>query len=329
MTNLKALGVVAEALRGRGLDVVEEEVAPGSVGLFVGEQLVCRTVPEGIQIQHVLVCDGLTHVVPEGCDATIVKAPPAGRPWATDHVLAEVLRRMGVRATSRPRQRPGTTLRERLPATIAPSAALSLCGDLVSAAHDLARKDPRWLTVEIVSQTALTALRRLMLRRPAARRMVLGVARGTAGAARTLAHEAPEAAAYYRALALVLFAAARHEPPVADLHAIAGAVSKRLGRQGVVGSFSVTPGPAADRLEWTGARCHRRDAEDALMAALREADLGGERALGMGVIVAHVGIDHEATVHNAEPPEALVVECESDAAFVERYEGSSIDTAAE
>lgn len=50
-----------------------------------------------------------------------------------------------------------------------------------------------------------------------------------------------------------------------------------------------------------------------------------ERALAIEWRAAN---DHEATVHNAEPTTALVVECESDAAFVDAYD-PSIDTAAE
>lgn len=115
-----------------------------------------------------------------------------------------------------------------------------------------------------------------------------------------------------------------------DLASIATEVGRHLTNIGAPGGFTRTPGPAVDFLTWTGARRHEGEAERALVEALAVDGHDAERLPGFGVRVTRIisVSDHGTAVHNIEPPAEVVTECESDEAFVERWD-PSIETAAE
>jgi hypothetical protein len=91
------------------------------------------------------------------------------------------------------------------------------------------------------------------------------------------------------------------------------AVADKLTRSGVPGAFSDTPYEGLSMVRWTGKRSHQGEAERALVDALEAAGLKAERVPGMGVRVftdETRAVGDTECVHNVEPDESTVRECE-------------------
>lgn len=100
MSPLELLATVAASLTARGHEVACRGVLPGSIGLYVDEQLVARTVPEGVQVTAAEVFDGFKHVVPDGCDTMVVSGSERNTPGR--RIVEAIERRMAARAKSPP-----------------------------------------------------------------------------------------------------------------------------------------------------------------------------------------------------------------------------------
>lgn len=97
---LGLLAAVAAGLAMRGHEVAERLVLPGSVGLYVEEQLVARTCREQMQVTAAQVFDSRAHYVPDGCDALLVT--PGSAFAAVGRILDEIELRMAAREMSLP-----------------------------------------------------------------------------------------------------------------------------------------------------------------------------------------------------------------------------------
>lgn len=116
----------------------------------------------------------------------------------------------------------------------------------------------------------------------------------------------------------------RPRPDASVIQWIADRVARVLARGGQEGSFTVRPGVSVI-VTWQGARRDRVGAERALIAGVMDtlSPYEAESMPGLGVVVskrAPRALDHEQCVHNGEPDESTVRECEL-------YEG--LDSAAE
>lgn len=100
MTALELLATVAAGLTARGHEVAERLVLPGSVGLYVEEQLVARTAGVQVQVTAAQVFDSHTHYVPDGCDAMLVT--PSSPASTVGRLLDEIELRMAAREMSLP-----------------------------------------------------------------------------------------------------------------------------------------------------------------------------------------------------------------------------------